>query len=458
MTRRPTTTAEWRQLDARHHLHPFTDFKALAAKGSRIVTRGDGVYLWDSDGNRILDAMAGLWCVNLGYGRAELAEVAAQQMRTLPYYNTFFQTATEPSIELAAKLAELTPEGLKHVFYASSGSEANDSIIKIVRYFWNLQGKPSKKIIIGRDYAYHGTTLGAASVSGLKPMHPQADLPLPGFVHIPAPYWYDEGGDKDEVDFGLERARALEDKILELGPENVGAFFGEPVQGAGGLIVPPPGYWREIQRICRKYDVLLVADEVICGFGRTGRWFGSDTFDIRPDMMTLAKGLTSGYVPMAAVMVGDRVAETLFEKGGEFVHGFTYSGHPVAAAVAIENLRLLEEEKVVEKVGGETGPYFQARLRELEDHPLVGQARGVGMLGALELVKDKKTRARFDNVGEVGTICRDHCFANGLVMRAVRDTMVISPPLIITTEQIDEFAELARRCLDLTARDLGIAV
>lgn len=269
MTQRPTTTAEWRELDARHHLHPFTDFKALAAKGSRIITRGEGIYLWDSDDNRFLDAMAGLWCVNLGYGRRELVEAAARQMRTLPYYNTFFQTATEPSIELAAKLAALTPEGLDHVFYASSGSEANDSIIKIVRYFWNLEGRPSKKIIIGRDHGYHGTTLGAASVSGLKPMHGQADLPLPGFDHIPAPCWYDEGGDEDEEAFGLRRARALEDRILELGPDNVAAFFGEPVQGAGGLIIPPPGYWQEIQRICRKHDVLLIADEVICGFGRT---------------------------------------------------------------------------------------------------------------------------------------------------------------------------------------------
>lgn len=458
MTQRPTTTAEWRELDARHHLHPFTDFKALAAKAVGSSPAARAYICGTATTTAFLTPWRGCGASISAMAAVSWSRRPARQMRTLPYYNTFFQTATEPSIELAAKLAALTPEGLDHVFYASSGSEANDSIIKIVRYFWNLEGRPSKKIIIGRDHGYHGTTLGAASVSGLKPMHGQADLPLPGFDHIPAPCWYDEGGDEDEEAFGLRRARALEDRILELGPDNVAAFFGEPVQGAGGLIIPPPGYWQEIQRICRKHDVLLIADEVICGFGRTGQWFGCNTYDIRPDLMTLAKGLTSGYLPMAAVMVGNRVARTLFDKGGEFVHGFTYSGHPVAAAVAIENLRLLEEEKVVERVGRETGPYFQARLRELEDHPLVGQARGVGMLGALELVRDKKTRARFDNVGHAGTICRDHCFENGLIMRAVRDTMVVSPPLTITTEQIDEFADLARCCLDTAARDLGIAV
>jgi putrescine aminotransferase len=451
-------TAQWRASDLSHHLHPFTDTKSLSEKGgSRIITKADGVWLEDSEGNKILDAMAGLWCVNVGYGRRELADAAHRQMLELPYYNTFFNTATPPAIELADKLVELTPEGLNHVFFGCTGSDANDTIVRLVRHYWNLAGQPDKKTFISRDKAYHGSTLAAASLGGMSAMHAQADLPLPGFEHIMAPYWYDEGGDLEPEAFGLQAAQALEDKILELGPDKVAAFIGEPIQGAGAVIIPPASYWPEIQRICRKHDVLLIADEVICGFGRTGHWFGSEAFAIQPDLMPMAKGLTSGYLPLSAIMVGDRVADRLIGEGGEFQHGFTYSGHPVACAVALENIRILEDERLIEKVRNDTGPYLARALGQaLADHPLVGEVRSLGLIGAIELVEDRAARKHFEPIGEVGFKCRDHCFANGLVMRSIRDCMVFSPPLTFGHVEIDLLVERARRCIDLTAQDLGL--
>lgn len=442
-------TDEWRALDQAHHLHPFSDAKELAQDGVRIVTRAEGCYFWDSEGNRILDGMAGLWCVNVGYGRRELADAAHQQMMTLPYYNTFFKTATPGSVELAARLTGLAPEGLNHVFYASSGSEATDSIVRIVRHYWNLAGKSKKKNIISREYGYHGSTMAAVSLCGMDFMHAQADLPLPGFHHVQAPYAYRDGGGLDEAAFAKAAAQHLEDKILELGPETVAAFVGEPIQGAGGVIIPPKGYWQEIQRICRKYDVLLVADEVICGFGRTGYWFGSDAFDIEPDLMAVAKGITSGYVPLSAVLVGDRVASLIIEAGGQFAHGFTYSGHPVACAVALANIDLIEGEGLIEKVRKETGPYLAEALPRLLDHPLVGEVRSLGLIGAIEIVRDKEQRLRFDQEGRVGTRCRDLALEHGFVMRAVRDTMVMAPPLIVEPSQIDDLIDGMRRCLDV---------
>ena len=449
-------TKHWQALDARHHIHPFTDQGALAAKGVRVITRAEGIYLWDSEGNRLIDGMSGLWCVQVGYGRRELADAGAKALQELPYYNAFFQTTTPYAAELSAKLAELTPQGLDRFFFANSGSEANDTAVKLIRYFWNLQGKPEKKTFISRNKGYHGVTMAATSLSGLTAMHPQSDLPLPGFTHVDAPYWYGEGGDLTPEEFGLKAARSLENKILELGPDTVAAFVAEPIQGAGGLIVPPATYWPEIQRICRQYDVLLHVDEVICGFGRTGSWFGSETFGIEPDSISMAKGLSSGYQPISALALGPRVGEAMMAAGEEWVHGFTYSGHPVACAVALANLDVMEKEDLVGKAGGATGAYFQARLAELGDHPLIGETRGRGLLGGMEIVQDKRTHARFPAEKDVGTLCRDHCFANGLIMRAIGDTMVLSPPLVITEPEMDELFALARRCLDLTAKDLGV--
>ncbi len=445
-------TADIQALDAAHHMHPFTDGAALNALGARVITRADGVMLTDSEGNEYLDGMAGLWCVNIGYGRKELAQVAAAQMEQLPYYNTFFQTTHPPVVALAAKLAELAPGDLNHVFFANSGSEANDTNIRMVRHYWAAQGKPEKKVIISRKNAYHGSTLGASSLGGMSGMHAQGGM-VPDIVHIDQPYWYGEGGDMDAEAFGLERARLLEAEIARIGEENVAAFIAEPVQGAGAVIIPPESYWPEIQRICDAHDILLIADEVICGFGRTGNWFGSQTFGIRPDIMTTAKGLSSGYIPIAASIVSDKVAEGI-NNGGDFNHGYTYSGHPVACAVALENLRILQEENIVGHVADVAAPYLREKWLKLADHPLVGEARCVGLMGALELTPNKETRAKFEDGGAAGLICRTHCFDGGLVMRATGDTMIIAPPLVITTAEIDTLVERAKDALDKTYADL----
>nr|WP_206736603.1 aspartate aminotransferase family protein [Pseudomonas protegens] len=448
MTQKNPQTREWQTLSSDHHLAPFSDFKQLKEKGPRIITHAKGVYLWDSEGNQILDGMAGLWCVAIGYGRDELAEAASQQMRELPYYNLFFQTAHPPVLELSKVIAEIAPQGMNHVFFTGSGSEGNDTMLRMVRHYWAIKGQPNKKTIISRVNGYHGSTVAGASLGGMTYMHEQGDLPIPGIVHIPQPYWFGEGGDMSPDEFGIWAANQLEAKILELGVDNVGAFIAEPIQGAGGVIVPPDSYWPRIKEILAKYDILFVADEVICGFGRTGEWFGSDFYDLKPDMMTIAKGLTSGYIPMGGLIVRDEVVAVLNE-GGDFNHGFTYSGHPVAAAVALENIRIMREEKIIQRVHEKTAPYLQKRLRELNDHPLVGEVRGVGLLGAIELVKDKATRARYQGRG-VGMICRQFCFDNGLIMRAVGDTMIIAPPLVISEAEIDELVAKARKCLDLT--------
>lgn len=446
--------ARFHELD-RNFLHPFTDHKALRAKGTRVIERADGIYLWDVNGHRILDGMSGLWCVNLGYGRRELIEAACEQLERLPYYNSFFQCTHPPALELTRMLTEIAPVQLKQVFYTSSGSEAIDTMIRLVRHYWGLMGRPEKQIIISRENAYHGSTMAAASLGGMGPMHAQGGLPLPGFVHIEQPYWFRNGAGMTPEEYGRKAARALAQKIDELGADNVGAFVAEPIQGAGGVIIPPETYWPEIRKVLEHYDILFVADEVITGFGRTGEWWGSTYYDLKPDLLTFAKAVTSGYMPLGGVFVGERVAEALIEKGGEFYHGFTYSAHPAACAVAVENLRLLREEGHIERVKNDTGPYLQQRWRELADHPLVGEVRGLGFLCALELVKDKRTREPFDPVGQVGTICRDISVEQGLVMRAVRDGMIVAPPLVMTRAQIDELVAVARRTLDLTAKAIA---
>ena len=440
-------TAELQAIDAAHHMHPFTANGELADKGARIITRAKGVTLTDSEGNEILDAMAGLWCVNIGYGRDELADAAARQIRELPYYNTFFQTTHVPALALAKKLADLAPGDLNHVFFASSGSEANDTNLRMVRHYWTLKGKPEKSIIISRWNAYHGSSVGSGSLGGMKGIHAQGGMPIPDIHHIDQPHWYNEGGDQTPEEFGLERAQQLEKAILELGENRVAAFIAEPIQGAGGVIVPPSTYWPEIQRICDKYEILLIADEVICGFGRTGNWFGSQTVGIRPHIMTIAKGLSSGYAPIGGSIVCDEVASVI--GGDEFNHGYTYSGHPVAATIALENLRIMEDEDIVGHVRNVAGPYMKEKWESLTDHPLVGEAKIVGLMGSIALTPDKESRAEFaSDAGTVGYICRERCFANNLVMRHVNDRMIISPPLVITPEQIDALIERARKSLD----------
>jgi putrescine aminotransferase len=454
-------TKRWRALDAAHHIHPFTETRSLVAEGVRVITRGKGIYIWDSEGKKLLDGMSGLWCLQLGYGNKELAKAGCDALKTLPYYNHFFKTTNPWTAELAAKLVQLLPEGHSHVLFANSGSEANDTALKLIRYYWNLKGRPQKKIHLSRLQSYHGVTLGAASLSGLTPMHPQWDLPLPGFAKAPAPYWYGakEGGlgDITPDEFGLLIARETADIIRQIGPDRIASFSAEPVQGAGGLILPPATYWPEIARICKANDILLHTDEVVTGFGRMGAWFGSDVFGLEPDIMTMAKGLSSGYQPISAVSLGERMGQALSTANEELVHGYTYSGHPVASAVALKNLEILEREKIIARVKNRIGPYFQRRLREtFEDHPLVGEVRGMGLLGAMELVENKAERKHFTNVGKVGTICRDHCFKNGLVMRAIRDTMVLAPPLIITQAEVETLLKKAKLCIDKTAKDIGI--
>ncbi len=446
-------TEELQALDAAHHMHPFSNQNELSAKGARIIKRARGVTLTDSDGNEILDAMAGLWCVNIGYGRTELAEVAARQMREMPYYNTFFMTTHVPAIALSAKLAQLAPGDLNHVFYAGSGSEANDTNIRMVRHYWSAKGKPHKNVIISRQNAYHGSTLGGASLGGMVPMHQQGGLPIPDVHHIPQPNWWSDGGDRSPHEFGLARAKELETAILNIGEDRVAAFIAEPIQGAGGVIVPPDSYYPEIQRICDNYDILLIADEVICGFGRTGNWFGSQTVGWKPHIMTVAKGLSSGYAPIGGSIVCDEIAEVV--GATEFNHGYTYSGHPVSAAVALENLRIIEEEDIIGHVRNVAAPYLKQKWEALANHPLVGEAKIVGMMGSIALTPDKSKRAPFAvETGTVGLICREFCFANNLIMRHVGDRMIISPPLVLKPDEIDLLIERATRALDQTYKKI----
>ena len=445
------SAAEWQAQDNAHYLHPFTDHRDLGQVGARIIEKAEGVYIIDVDGNRILDGMAGLWCVNIGYGREDLVEAATRQMRQLPYYNSFFQTAHPPAIELAGRIAGIAPEGFDLTFFAGSGSEANDTNIKLVRRYWDLVDQPDKRFIISRKNSYHGSTVAAATLGGMGPMHEQLG-PMVNFIHhIEQPYHFGLGQGMDEDTFGLQQARLLEAKIQELGAENVAAFIGEPVQGAGGVIIPPASYWGEVQRICREYDVLLIADEVITGFGRLGEWFGSQHLGIEPDLITFAKGVTSGYLPLGGSIVGPRIGEVMRNEGGEFAHGYTYSGHPAVCAVALANIDALDREGIIDQVREETAPYFAERLGSLGEHPLVGQARSIGLMGAVEIVADKATNERFDKDWHVGTRCRTFCFENGLVMRAVGDSMIVAPPLVISKAEIDELVEKAWRCLDLTA-------
>lgn len=435
-------------IDAAHHLHAFSDMGKLNAKGTRIIQRAEGVHVFDNHGTKLLDAFAGLWCVNVGYGRKEIADAVYEQMQELPYYNTFFGTTTPPATLLAEKVTSYAGPNINHVFFANSGSEANDTWFRLARVYWATLGHPTKKTVIARKNGYHGSTVAGASLGGMKWMHEQGDLPIPGIVHINQPHWFVEGGDLSREEFGLKVAQELEAKIDELGEDNVAAFLAEPIQGAGGVIVPPSTYWPEIARICKARNILLIADEVICGFGRTGSWFGHQHFGFEPDMCPIAKGLSSGYLPIGGVLINNRVANVLINQVGDFNHGFTYSGHPVAAAAALANLKIIEDEKLVERVRDDIGPYFTKQWGSLADHDMVGEVQNVGLMGAVQLTTNKKTRERFAKPDEIGSIVRDHCLANGLILRATGDRMLASPPLIITHEQVDEVVTTLRKALD----------
>jgi putrescine aminotransferase len=442
-----------REQDFNHYIHPFSDMADIKSAGTRVIVGGDGCHIWDSDGNKIVDGMSGLWCVNLGYGQKSLIEAAHEQLKTLPFYNSFFKTANVPAIELSKLLAEVAPEGFERVFYTNSGSEGNDTIVRMVRRYWDIVGKPTKKVIISRWNGYHGSTMAGASLSGMTYMHEQGGLPIPDIVHINQPYQLEHGNPGESTeDFGLRAASWLEDKILAIGAHNIAAFIGEPVQGAGGVIIPPPGYWAKIQEICRRYDILLVCDEVICGFGRLGTWFGCQhpRINVQPDLITIAKGLTNGYIPMGGVLLSKKVGDVIATKGGDFNHGFTYSGHPVAAAVGIATIKLIQSSNLINTLQTRIVPYFYKAFASLNVHPLVGDADSLGMVGGLVLYKNKDKKELFNSDTNIGMICRDFCFKNGVVMRAVGCRMIMAPPLVVTEAIIDEMITKIRLSLDMT--------
>ncbi|BEV10238.1 aspartate aminotransferase family protein [Asticcacaulis sp. DW145] len=444
-------SAELKALDLAHHLPAQADYALLEQLGgSRIITHAEGCVITDIDGKSLLDGMAGLWCVNVGYGRSELAEAAYKQMLELPYYNTFFKTATAPAVRLAAKIAEKMVLGnpdLKHVFFNSSGSEANDTVFRLVRHYWTLKGEPERQVFISRRNAYHGSTVAGASLGGMTFMHAQGGLPIPGIEHVRQPYLFGEGFGQDPDAFADACVQDIEDRILSVGPDKVAAFIGEPVQGAGGVVIPPESYWPKVEALCRKYGILLICDEVICGFGRLGQWFGHQHYGVKPDVIAMAKGLSSGYLPISAVGVSSQIVEVL-KTGGDFVHGYTYSGHPAACAVALANIGIIEREGLIERTREVTGPYLAQALKRLDGHPLVGEARSIGLLGAVEIVAEMGTNTRFKGAeGHAGPVVRDICIKNGLMVRGIRDTIVMCPPLIITEGEIDRIVEILEASL-----------
>ncbi len=450
MVDRPNSAAA---LDIASHLHPYTNARKHESAGPMVVTEGKGIYIYDDQGREYIEGLAGLWYAALGFSEERLVQAATEQLRKLPCYHSFTHKAPMPTIELAARLLEIAPVPMSKVFFANSGSEANDTVIKMIWYYNNALERPEKKKIISRIKGYHGVTVATASLTGLPFNHRDFDLPIAGILHATCPHYYRFGQDGEtEEDFATRCAAELEQLILDQGPETIAAFIGEPVMGAGGVIVPPRTYWEKIQAVLKKYDVLLVADEVICGFGRTGNMFGCQTFDIKPDIMTMAKALSSGYQPISAVMISDPVYQTLADnsaKIGTFGHGFTYSGHPVPAAVALETLKIYEERDIVAQVR-RVGPRLQDGLRRYADHPLVGEVRGVGLIAGVELVADRASKAPFDPAGKVGAYLTARAEAHGLIIRNLMDTIAFCPPLIITEEQIDVLLERFDKAIDDT--------
>jgi 4-aminobutyrate--pyruvate transaminase len=442
--------------DIAHVLHPYVDLLAHQQAGPMVISHGKGVRVWDDTGRSYIESVAGLWCAALGFDNERLARAAYDQMRRLPFYHAFGPKAHEPLIDLAEMLIARAPVPMSRVFFANSGSEANDSAIKMIYFFNNALDRPRKKKIIGRIKGYHGITLAASSVTGLPANHRSFDTPLPGFIHTMTPHYYHGAvAGESEAAFAARCADELERLILAEGPDTVAAMFAEPIMGAGGVIVPPAGYFPKIQAVLKKYDILLVADEVICGFGRTGNYWGSQTLDIQPDIITCAKALSSAYLPISAVMVNQRVFTALADEShriGTFGHGYTYSGHPVPAAVAIETLKIYDEIDIVGHVRS-VGPHLQAGLRaRFAEHDLVGEVRGVGMIAGIELVADRERRSNFDPAAKIAARVVKACEAHGVIARnVINDTLVFSPPLIITAEEVDEMIEGVGRALDEVA-------
>lgn len=445
---RPNSTAA---RDIAHQLHPYTNAVRHAETGPIVIDRGEGVYVFDDQGNRYLEGLAGLWSVAVGFGEKRLVEAATKQLNKLPYYHTFAHKSHMPSIELAEKLAEMAPEGLSHVFFTNSGSEANDTIVKLVWYYNNALGRPAKKKFLARTQGYHGVTVAAASLTGLPNNHRDFDLPAIPVRHLTCPHFYRFGQPgESEAQFVDRLAAELEAVIAEEGADTIAAFIGEPLMSAGGVIPAPEGYWQKVQEICRRNDILVVADEVITGFGRLGTTFGSDYYGIKPDLMALSKQITSSYQPLAAVMISDTIYKAVADNSGKigtFGHGYTATGHPVATAVALENLAIIEERGLVQNAA-EMGRILQKRLGALASHPLVGEVRGVGLIAGVELVADKATKARFEVPGKVGAYVFARAHHHGLIVRNILDTLAFCPPLIITESQIDDMVQAFERTLN----------
>ena len=438
---------ELRRLDAAHHLHPFTDHEDMHRAGTHVVRSAAGCHVVDETGRALLDGLAGLWCVNIGYGRREMADAIARQALDLGFYPSFFNSTTEPAIVLAAKLAEHLPAGLRKVIFSNSGSEANETALKLVRAYNKALGRPGKTKILSRTFSYHGVCIATTSMTGLPSCQDPFDLPLPGFVHVPGPHGYGVGSTLSPDEYGAHCLAETERTILAEGPETIAALFAEPVQGAGGVIVPPDGYLRALRELCRRHDILFVADEVITGFGRLGAWFASGLWQLEPDMITMAKGITSGYVPLGATAVSDAISGVL-SSAGYLAHGFTYSGHPVAAAAALANIRILEDEHLVERVRDDVGPYFQQKLFSFSGHPSVGEVRGVGLIGALDLVR---TRGSAEGSPALGVVAAGIARGEGVIVRGIRDLIAVAPPLVITRSEIDFLFDAVARTLDRLA-------
>jgi putrescine aminotransferase len=438
--------SELRELDRAHHVHPFTDHLQLHAQGTHVIESGAGCWVTDASGRRLLDGLAGLWCVNVGYGRAEIADAVHEQIKRLPYYCSFFNSTTEPTIRLAHRLAAIAPNRVGKVLFSSSGSEANETALKLIRAYQKLRGLPQKTKILSRTFSYHGVSLATTSMTGLASCTAPFDLPLPGFVNVPGPHAYEAEPPVAAAEYGDWCLAETEKTIAREGPQTIAAFFAEPIQGAGGVVVPPPLYLRKLRELCRRNDILFVADEVITAFGRLGDWFASTLWQLDPDLVTLAKGITSGYVPLGATLVVEEIVEVL-NGGGYLAHGFTYSGHPVAAAAALANLAILEREKLLERVRDDVGPYFQEKLQSFASHPAVGEARGFGLIGALDLVPRAGRGAR-SAAAPLGVLAARLAREEGVIVRGIRDLIAVSPPLVISRGEIDELFAAVSRALD----------